>query len=143
RGIAGLMKKNKIKVLQGAGKLAGNGQVKVTAEDGSEQTISAAKNILIATGSVVAELPFAKVDGKFVISSTEALDLTEVPKHLVVIGGGVIGLELGSVWLRLGAKVTVVEMMPEFIPAMDRDCATALHKSLQKQGMTFLLGTKT
>lgn len=141
RGIAGLMKKNKIAIFHGAGKLAGKGQVTVTAEDGTEQTLSASKNILIATGSVVAELPFAKVDGKFLLSSTEALDLKEVPKHMVVIGGGVIGLELGSVWLRLGAKITVVEMLPEFIPAMDRDCATALHKSLQKQGMTFHLGT--
>ena len=142
RGIAGLMKKNKVAMFHGRGELAGDGKVKVTAEDGSEQVITASKNILIATGSIVAELPFAKVDGKFLISSTEALDLKEVPKHIVVIGGGVIGLELGSVWLRLGAKITVVEMLPDFLAAMDRDTATALYKSLQKQGMTFHLGTK-
>jgi len=142
KGIAGLMKKNKIAVLQGKGELLGDSKVKVTAEDGSEQILTASKNILIATGSIVAELPFAKVDGKNILSSTEILDLQEVPKHLVIIGGGYIGLELGSVWLRLGAKVTVVEMMPELFPTMDKECAVALHKSLQKQGINFLLGTK-
>lgn len=142
RGIAGLMKKNKITVVQGKGELLGGGKVKVTAGDGGEQTLTATKNILIATGSIVAELPFAKVDGKHILSSTEILDLKEVPKHLVIIGGGYIGLELGSVWLRLGSKVTVVEMMPELFPTMDKECAVALHKSLQRQGVNFLLGTK-
>lgn len=142
RGIAGLMKKNKITVFNGRGELLGDGKVKVTAEDDSEQTISASKGILLATGSVSTELPFAKVDGKFIVSSTEALDLQKVPKHLVVIGGGYIGLELGSVWLRLGSKVTVVEMLPELVPFMDRETAKALHKSLKKQGMDFKMGTK-
>ncbi len=142
RGIAGLMKKNNVTVLRGKGELLGDGKVKVTADDGAEQTISATKNILIATGSVSTELPFAKVDGKNIISSTEALELQNVPKHLVVIGGGYIGLELGSVWLRLGAQVTVIEMLPELVPFMDRECAAALHKSLQRQGMTFMMGTK-
>ncbi len=142
RGIAGLMKKNKVTVFEGKGELLGDSKVKVTGNDGSEQTLTSAKSILIATGSTVAELPFAKVDGKLLVSSTEALELQEVPKHLVVIGGGYIGLELGSVWLRLGAEVTVVEMLPELVPFMDRECATALHKSLQKQGMKFMMGTK-
>lgn len=142
RGIAGLMKKNNVTVFQGAGELLGDGKVKVTAEDGAEQTISATKNILIATGSVSMDLPFAKVDGKNIISSTEALELQEAPKHLVVIGGGYIGLELGSVWLRLGTQVTIIEMLPELVPFMDRECASALHKSLQRQGMTFMMGTK-
>lgn len=142
RGIAGLMKKNKVQVFDGRGELLGNGKVKVTGNDGAEVELSAGKGILIATGSVSAELPFAKVDGKFIVSSTECLDIKETPKHLVVIGGGYIGLELGSVWLRLGAKVTVVEMLPELVPFMDRETAKALHKSLQKQGMAFKMGTK-
>lgn len=142
RGIAGLMKKNKVTVFHGKGELLGDSKVKVTADDGSEQTITANKNILLATGSVSIDLPFAKVDGKAILSSTEALDMQEVPKHLVVIGGGYIGLELGSVWLRLGAKVTVIEMLPELVPFMDRETATALHKSLKKQGMNFKMGTK-
>jgi dihydrolipoamide dehydrogenase len=142
RGIGGLMKKNKVEVFHGRGELLGDGKVKVTTEDGKEQTLTAGKNILVATGSVSTELPFAKVDGKFIVSSTEALDLQEVPKHLVVIGGGYIGLEFGSVWLRLGSKVTVIEMLPELVPFMDRETATALHKSLQRQGMTFKMGTK-
>jgi dihydrolipoamide dehydrogenase len=142
RGIAGLMKKNKVEIFNARGELLGGGKVKVTSEDGTEQTLTASKSILIATGSVSTELPFAKVDGKFIVSSTEALDLQETPQHLVVIGGGYIGLELGSVWLRLGAKVTVIEMLPELVPFMDRETATALHKSLQKQGMTFKMGTK-
>ena len=142
RGIAGLMKKNKVTVFNGRGELLGDSKVKVTAEDGSDQTISASKSILIATGSVPTELPFAKVDGKNILSSTEVLDMQAVPKHLVVIGGGYIGLELGSVWLRLGSKITVIEMLPELVPFMDRETAKALHKSLQKQGMTFMMGTK-
>lgn len=142
RGIGGLMKKNKVTVFDGAGELLGDNKVKVTLNDGGEETLTAEKNILLATGSVSAELPFAKVDGKHLVSSTEALEIQEVPKHLVVIGGGYIGLELGSVWLRLGAEVTVVEMLPELVPFMDRECATALHKSLQRQGMKFMMGTK-
>lgn len=142
RGIAGLMKKNKIEIFHGTGELLGDSKVKVTAEDGSSQTITAKKDILIATGSSVTELPFAKVDGKFIISSTEALELTETPKHLVVIGGGVIGLELGSVWRRLGAEVTVIEMLPELLPMMDKECGKALERTLKKDGFKFLLGTK-
>jgi dihydrolipoamide dehydrogenase len=97
---------------------------------------------LIATGSVPTELPFLKFDGERVISSTEALSLPEVPKHLVVVGGGVIGLELGSVWARLGARVTVVEFMDTILPPIDRQISNELYKSLQKQGIEFRLGTK-
>jgi len=142
RGIAGLMKKNNVTVFHGRAELLGDKKVKVTADDGAEQVITGEKSILLATGSVSTELPFAKVDGKFIMTSTEALDLQSVPEHLVVIGGGYIGLELGSVWLRLGAKVTVIEMLPELVPFMDGETATALHKSLQKQGMKFKMGTK-
>jgi dihydrolipoamide dehydrogenase len=96
---------------------------------------------MIATGSVPIDLPFAKIDGKRVITSTEALSLADVPKHMIVIGGGVIGLELGSVWMRLGAKVTVVEYAPMIAGATDQQMAKALHKVLAKQGMEFLLST--
>jgi dihydrolipoamide dehydrogenase len=135
------MKKNKVTVFNGTGELAGGMKVKVRTEAG-EQELTANKSILIATGSVAAQLPFAKCDGQKVVSSTEALDFTEVPKHLVVVGGGYIGLELGSVWRRLGAEVTVVEMLPKIVPFMDNDAADALFKSLQRQGMKFLMETK-
>lgn len=144
RGVAGLMKKNKITVFHGKASLAGGMKVTVSpAEgDGAPTELTAKKNILIATGSVSTQLPFAPFDGRHIISSTEALELTEVPKHLVVIGGGYIGLELGSVWKRLGAKVTVVEMLPKIVPFMDQDAGDALFKSLKKQGLEFLLETK-
>lgn len=142
RGIAGLMKKNKVTVFHAAGSLAGGMKVTLTSEDGSTQEITAEKNILLASGSVPAQLPFAKFDGKKILSSTEALDLQEVPKHLVVVGGGYIGLELGSVWKRLGAEVTVVEMLPKIVPFMDQDAADALFKSLQRQGLKFMMETK-
>jgi dihydrolipoamide dehydrogenase len=142
KGVAGLMKKNKVTVFHGAGALAGGMKVTVSTDDGTTTELTAAKNILIATGSVSTQLPFAPVDGDKIISSTEALDLKEVPKHLVIVGGGYIGLELGSVWKRLGAEVTVVEMLPKIVPFMDHDAADALFKSLQRQGLKFLMGTK-
>jgi dihydrolipoamide dehydrogenase len=108
--------------------------------DGSTQNLNA-KNIVIATGSVPVDLPFAKPDGKQIITSTEALALPKVPKHLIVIGGGVIGLELGSVWLRLGAKVTVIEFMGMIGGASDQQSAKLLHRTLTKQGMEFMLNT--
>lgn len=140
-GIAFLMKKNKVTVLSGTGSFSGPGRVNVKAADGTE-TVVGAKNVVIATGSVPVELPFAKFDGKRIISSTEALSLPEVPKHLIVIGGGVIGLELGSVWLRLGAQVTVVEFNDKLAGGMDRGLSEHLKKSLEKQGFKFLLNTK-
>jgi dihydrolipoamide dehydrogenase len=139
-GVAFLMKKNKVTVFNGWGSIQSANSVLVT-DDAGKKTELQAKNIMIATGSVPVELPFAKPDGKRIITSTEALELPEVPKHLIVIGGGVIGLELGSVWLRLGAKVTVVEFMPMIAGATDQQMAKALLKVLQKQGMEFMLST--
>lgn len=142
RGIGGLMKKNKIAHFHGTGALAGNMKVKITPESGEPQEITATKNILVATGSAPVQLPFAKFDGKKIVSSTEALDFAEVPKHLIVVGGGAIGLELGSVWKRLGAEVTVIEMLPRLVPFMDDEVGDALYKSLQRQGFKFLMETR-
>lgn len=140
-GIAYLFKKNKITPFQGKGKLLSPTQVEVTAADGTKQVIET-KNIVLSTGSVVNELPSVPYDGKTIISSTEALSLPAVPKHLVVIGGGVIGLELGSVWLRLGAKVTVLEYFERLCPVMDTQMTKKLEQVLTKQGMEFLFEVK-
>jgi len=142
-GIAFLMKKNKITVFNGLGTIQDAATVVVSSEAGKQglQTTLKAKNIMIATGSVPIELPYAKPDGKRIITSTEALALPAVPKHMLVIGGGVIGLELGSVWLRLGAKVTVVEFAPMIAGASDQQMAKALQKLLAKQGMEFILNS--
>ena len=143
-GVAGLFKKHKIEHILAKGKLLGQSggetQVEATGETGT-RTLSAPR-VLLATGSEPSALPFLPFDGKKVISSTEALELPEVPKHLVVIGGGVIGLELGSVWLRLGAKVTVVEFLDRIAPFTDKQVGNELYKSLVKQGMEFRLSTK-
>jgi dihydrolipoamide dehydrogenase len=141
KGIEFLMKKNKIDYLKGTGRIAGPGKVVVKGEDGAEQTLEA-KNIVIATGSEPSGLPGVTVDNGRIIDSTGALALPEVPKHLVVIGAGVIGLELGSVWRRLGAKVTVVEYLDRITPGIDAEVAKALQRSLEKQGMAFQLGAK-
>lgn len=140
-GVAYLFKKNKITSFPGKGKVVGTNSVEVTAEDGSKQVL-AAKNIMLATGSVVNELPSVPFDGQKVISSTEALTLPSVPKHLLVIGGGVIGLELGSVWMRLGAKVTVLEYADRLCPTMDTQMTKRLQTVLGKQGMEFLFQVK-
>ena len=110
--------------------------MKVVGEDGSEEVVSA-KNVIIATGSAPIELPMAKFDEKTVVSSTGALSFDKVPKHLVVIGGGVIGLELGSVWSRLGAKVSVVEAADSILPTMDKDVIRTMKKVLKKEGFEF------
>jgi dihydrolipoamide dehydrogenase len=141
KGIEFLFKKNKADWIKGAGKIAGAGKVEVTAEDGTK-TILAAKNIVIATGSEPTPLPGVTVDQVRIVDSTGALALPEVPKHLVVIGAGIIGLELGSVWRRLGAKVTVVEFLPRITPGMDEETAKTFQKSLTKQGLEFKLGSK-
>ena len=141
KGIEFLFKKNKVDWVKGAGRIAGSGQVEVTAEDGGKTTL-AAKNIVIATGSEPAGLPGVTVDQKRIVDSTGALSLPEVPKSLVVIGAGIIGLELGSVWRRLGAQVTVVEFLDRISPGMDAEVAKAFQRELTKQGMTFKLGTK-
>ena len=141
KGIEFLFKKNKVEWIKGKGKIAGAGKVEVTAADGAVQTLDA-KNIVIATGSEPTPLPgVAFEDGK-VIDSTGALSLPAVPKKLIVVGAGIIGLELGSVWRRLGAEVTVVEFLDRITPGMDTEVATAFQRTLTKQGMVFKLGAK-
>lgn len=147
-GIAGLFKKNKIENVAGLGTFSsapgpdGMRLVEVEGGEGGARRVLAAPRILIATGSEPTQLPFLPYDGKRIIDSTGALSLPQVPKHLVVIGGGVIGLELGSVWLRLGARVTVVEFQDRIVSVVDHQVGSELYKSLQKQGMEFRLGTK-
>ena len=140
-GITFLLKKNKISSYQGIGSFIDKNTIKISKQVGTDETITA-KNIIIATGSKPTELPFIKNDGKRIITSTEALNLTEVPKHLILIGGGVIGLELGSVYARLGAKVTVLEFMDSIISTMDKGLGKELQKSLTKLGFEFLLSHK-
>ncbi|HLL88084.1 MAG TPA: dihydrolipoyl dehydrogenase, partial [Tepidisphaeraceae bacterium] len=136
----GLFKKNKIDHVRGTGSIASPNTVRVTGGAEGDRTLNA-KNILIATGSAPIEIPNLKFDGKRIISSTETLALPEVPKKLIVIGGGVIGLELGSVWSRLGAEVLVIEFLDRIAPAMDKEMTTALQRSLEKQGIKFRFGT--
>ncbi|WP_196886049.1 dihydrolipoyl dehydrogenase [Aureivirga sp. CE67] len=140
-GIDFLMKKNNIDVYQGIGSFKDATNINITKEDGSIETIESAKTI-IATGSKPSSLPFITLDKERVITSTEALKLKEIPKHMIVIGGGVIGLELGSVYKRLGAEVSVVEFMPTIIPTMDKMLAKELQKSLKKQGVKFYTSHK-
>ena len=139
QGIKGLFKKNAVESITGAGRIVAPGRVAVEA-DGETREITA-DHILIATGSVPIELGDLPFDGDRVISSTEALSLAEVPKRLLVVGAGAIGLELGSVWSRLGAKVHVVEFLDRIVPGTDAEAAKLLHKSLEKQGLTFALQT--
>lgn len=140
-GISFLFKKNKITSYQGMGSFKDKNTIVITKEDGTQETITG-KNVIIATGSKPSSLPFLPVDKKRIITSTEALNLPEVPKHLILIGGGVIGLELGSVYARLGAKVSVIEYMDAIIPTMDKQLGKELQKSLTKIGMEFYLGHK-
>jgi dihydrolipoamide dehydrogenase len=140
-GIAYLMKKNKIEVHIGVGSFVDKNTIKVTSKNGNETKIRTEK-VIIATGSKPTPLPFADFDKKRIISSTEALELTEVPKHLIVVGGGVIGMELGSVYARLGSKVTVVEFLDSLIPTMDGTMGKELLKVTKKLGMEFYLGHK-
>ncbi|WP_344854412.1 dihydrolipoyl dehydrogenase, partial [Aminobacter aminovorans] len=142
-GVSFLFKKNKIESFQGTGKVLGAGKVGVTSADGKTQELET-KNIVIATGSDVAGIPGVNVefDEKVIISSTGGLSLEKVPGHLVVVGGGVIGLELGSVWARLGAKVTVVEYLDTILGGMDGDVAKQFQRMLAKQGFEFKLGSK-
>ncbi len=140
-GIAFLMKKNKIEVHTGLGSFVDKNTIKITGKDGQEKTITTEK-VIIATGSKPTPLPFAPFDKKRIISSTEALELKEIPKHLIIIGGGVIGMELGSVYARIGAKVTVVEFLDSLIATMDGTMGKELLKSTKKLGMDFYLGHK-
>lgn len=141
KGINFLMDKNKISVFQGVGTFISATRLAVKKEDGSSEELES-KYFIIATGSKPVNLPFAPVDKERVITSTEALNLKEIPKHLLVIGGGVIGLELGSVYKRLGAEVTVIEFLDRLIPTMDGALSKELQKVLKKQGMKFSLSTK-
>ena len=141
KGVEFLMKKNKVTYYVGFGKIAGPGKVTVAGPDGAVQNLTG-KNIVIATGSEPTPLPGVDVDQKSIVDSTGALSLPAVPKSLVVIGAGIIGLELGSVWRRLGAQVTVVEYLDRITPGMDTETATAFKRALEKQGMSFKLGTK-
>ncbi len=140
-GIAFLLKKNKITAFQGLGRLVKAGEVEVTAEDGAKQILTA-KAIVIATGSEAATLPGITIDEKTVVSSTGALELGKVPKKLIVIGAGVIGLELGSVWRRLGAEVTVIEYLDRILPGMDGEVVKNFQRLLAKQGMAFKMSSK-
>lgn len=140
-GVKFLMDKNKITVFEGLGSFVDATHVAVTKADGTSETVEA-KNIIIATGSKPSSLPFIKIDKERIITSTEALKLKEVPKHLIIIGGGVIGIELGQVYLRLGAQVSVVEFMDRIIPGMDSSLSKELTKVLKKQGMKFYVSHK-
>jgi dihydrolipoamide dehydrogenase len=141
-GVAYLMKKNKIEVVKGLGKLVDGNTVEVTGEDGAKRTLKA-QNILLATGSVAVELPFLKFDGKRVISSDQAIALDAAPKKMLVVGAGAIGLELGSVWARLGAEVTVIEFLPRIAAiGFDAETSKILQRNLEKLGMKFELSTK-
>lgn len=140
-GVAFLLKKNKIEPYHGTGRVAGSGKVEVTFINGEKKVLET-KAIVIATGSDVARLPGIEIDEKRVVSSTGALELPVVPKKLIVVGAGVIGLELGSVWRRLGSEVLVVEYLDRILPGMDGDVARQFQKILQKQGVTFKLASK-
>jgi len=140
-GVAMLFKANKITPFAGKGKLLKDRHVEITAADGSKQTLNGT-NVVIATGSAPIELPFAKFDGKLIVDNAGALDFTAVPKRLGVIGAGVIGLELGSVWKRLGSDVTIIEALPDFLGAADADIAKAAAREFAKQGLKIELGAK-
>jgi dihydrolipoamide dehydrogenase len=146
-GISLLMKKNKVTVFKGTGRLLGAGLIEL--EESSDQSKIQipkskieASNIVLAMGSVPVELPFLKFDGKQIVSSTEALSFAKVPDHLIVVGAGAVGLELGSVWRRLGSKVTVVEMLPNIVPFADKQLTTLLQRALVEQGIEFHLNAK-
>jgi dihydrolipoamide dehydrogenase len=141
KGVEFLMRKHKVDYVKGFGRIAGKGKVEVKLADGGAQTLET-KNIVIATGSEPAGLPGIDIDEERIVTSTGALSLAQVPKKLIVVGAGVIGLELGSVWRRLGAEVTVVEFLDKITPTVDSEIATTFQRILKKQGMKFELGHK-
>src|SRR6266545_4900714 len=141
KGVAFLLKKNKIDSFQGVGRIAAPGKIEVRSADGKIETAET-KNIVIATGSDVARLKGIEIDEQRIVSSTGALALAKVPEKLLVVGAGVIGLELGSVWRRLGAQVEVVEFLDRILPGMDLDVARQFQRLLQRQGLTFRLSSK-
>src|SRR5438105_2399380 len=140
-GVRSLMKTNKVTTFEGLGTITAPGKVSIKLADGKTQEIET-KNIIIATGSAAVELPFAKFDGKTIVSSTEALTFTEPPKKFLVIGAGAVGLELGSVWNRLGSEVTILEFLPRIAIGFDLELSNLLQRSLTAQGITFHLETK-
>lgn len=144
QGIAGLFRKNKIEWLQGHGRLLADNKVEITpvADENAETSVVAARHIIIATGSVPARIPPARVDQDKIVDSTGALSFNQAPRTLGVIGAGVIGLELGSVWKRLGSEVTILEALEEFLPAVDRQIANDAWKTFQKQGLDIRMGTR-
>ncbi|MDF2381821.1 dihydrolipoyl dehydrogenase [Nostoc ellipsosporum NOK] len=142
KGVAYLFKKNKVEWVQGSAVFETATRLRVSLNDGGSRTLEANKAIIIATGSDVATLKNVDIDERQIISSTGALSLPEVPRRLIVIGGGYIGLEMGSVWRRLGAEVTVVEFLDRIVPGMDSEVAKQLHRLLEKQGVKFRLHTK-
>lgn len=142
KGVAFLFRKNKIASFQGTGRIEKAGSVAVVGDDGAVKEMLATRNILIASGSEVTPLPGVTVDEKTIVSSTGALELSAVPKRMVVIGAGIIGLELGSVWRRLGSEVTVVEFLDRIAPGIDDEVTRQFQRSLQKQGLRFKLGSK-
>jgi dihydrolipoamide dehydrogenase len=141
KGVDFLMKKNKIDVIQGIGRVLGTGKVEVKSSDGKTQAVET-RNIVIATGSDVTKLRGVEIDEKRIVSSSGALSLDKVPEKLLIVGAGVIGLELGSVWHRLGAQVTVVEFLDRILPGMDGEVAKQFQRILEKQGFAFKLGSK-
>jgi dihydrolipoamide dehydrogenase len=141
KGVEFLMKKNKIDVISGTGKILGTGRVEVSSSDGKTQSLET-RNIVIATGSDIARLKGIEIDEKRIVSSTGALSLDKVPEKLLIVGAGVIGLELGSVWNRLGAQVAVVEFLDRILPGMDGEVAKQFQRILEKQGFAFKLGAK-
>jgi dihydrolipoamide dehydrogenase len=141
KGVEFLLKKNKVDRFEGFGTLTAANTVKITGANGVDSFLNG-KNILLATGSVPVELPFAKFDGDKIVSSTEVLDFSQVPKSLLVIGAGAIGLELGSVWSRLGAEVTIVESLPDIAAGFDPEVAAGLQRLLERQGIKFHLNAK-
>ena len=140
-GVRTLMKTNKVTTIEGRGTITSPGKVSIKSSDGDTQEIET-ENIVIATGSAPTELPFAKFDGKTIVSSTEALEFTEAPHKLVVIGAGAVGLELGSIWNRLGSEVTMLEFLPRIALGFDLELSNLLQRLLTAQGMTFHLETK-
>jgi dihydrolipoamide dehydrogenase len=141
KGLRFLMKKNKIEVFEGHGRLAGPGKVSVTGADGKATTVET-KKVLLATGSRVRQLPFAKSNGKTILSSDDVLSITDVPKTMAVIGGGVVGIEFASLFGRFGTQVTVIEVASQILPSEDEEAVGELMKNLKKQNITFEIGTK-
>lgn len=140
-GIGWLFKKNKVTAYTGTGRLIAPGKVELSKLGGGTEVIEG-KNILLATGSEIVELPNLKFDHQYIVNSTDALNFADVPRHLILVGGGYIGLELGSVWKRLGSKVTVLEFLPRILPLTDGETAALVKKSLERQGLEFALESR-